>query len=144
MHPKTLGALMARADKLNALMPQAKRLLELRRLLRDALPDNLARYCTVANWRQGKLVIFVQNNAIAAKLKLLRPALSKTLLSGGLEVTAMEIQVQPFESNHKQTEKHAVLTPAAAESLARLASQLVDSELRTTISKLSARKVSGR
>ena len=144
MHPKKLGAILAQADKINALMPQAKRLLELRRLLYDALPENLARYASVANWRQGKLVIFAQNNAIAAKLKLLRPALAKTFLAAGVEVTAMEIQVQPSESQQKSPEKHAVLSQAAAESLAKLASQLVDSELKRSVSALAKRNVSER
>lgn len=143
MHPKKLGAFLAQADRVNSLMPQAQRLLELRRLLCDALPANLASYCSVANWRQGKLVIFAQNNAIAAKLKLLRPGLIESFLAAGVEVTAMDIQVQPSETRQKPPEKRAVLSQAGAESLAKLASQLVDSELRKSVFKLANRKVSG-
>ena len=94
MHAKPLGAILTEAEGINSLMPQAKRLLELRRILSETLPGELPQYCSVANWRRGRLVIFAENNAVAAKLKLLCPALGSHFLKCGVEVTGIDIQVQ--------------------------------------------------
>jgi hypothetical protein len=140
MLTKTLGAILTEADSINSLMPQAKRLLELRHILREALPGELPRYCSVANWRRGRLVIFAENNAVAAKLKLLRPALGDHFQKRGVEVTAIEIQVQPAKASPAPPRKAAKLSAAGAESLAALSSQLSDSELKSLISALANRK----
>jgi hypothetical protein len=140
MHAKTLGAILDEASGTNSLIPQAKRLLELRQLLSEALPAGLARCCSVANWRPGRLVILAENNAIAAKLKLLRPALTDHYLERGIEVTVIDIRVQPAEFTNRKRGKSATLSAAAADSLCRLATQLPDSALKTAVSELAKRK----
>src|SRR4051812_46490480 len=64
MHPHKPDALLSGSDGIPSLMPQARRLLELRQLLVELLPEALARSCTVANYKHGKLVVFAENNAI--------------------------------------------------------------------------------
>jgi len=59
---------------IDTLMPQAQRLLELRTILSGALPPNLRRSCAIANYLQGKVVIFADNSAVAAKAAPTRPA----------------------------------------------------------------------
>lgn len=140
MHAKTLGAILDEANGINSLIPQAKRLLELRQLLSEALPAGLAPYCSVANWRPGRLVILAENSAIAAKLKLLRPTLGDHYLKRGIEVTVIDIRVQPAEFTDRKRRKSATLSAAAADSLSRLAIQLPDSELKTTIAEIAKRK----
>jgi len=140
MHAKTLGAVLDGTSGINSLIPQAKRLLELRHVLSEALPAGLAQYCAVANWRAGRLVIFAENSAIAAKLKLLRPALHDHYLKRGIEVTVIDIRVQPAQPAGPPPGKMAKLSAAAVDSLSRLAAQLPDSELKTTIRELAARK----
>lgn len=140
MHAKTLGAILTEAEGINSLMPQAKRLLELRQILSAALPGELPQYCTVANWRQGRLVIFAQNNAVAAKLTLLRPTLADHFLKCGVEVTAIDIQVQPANPPQARPEKRSELSPSAARSLVGLAIQLPDSGLKSVISSLANKK----
>src|SRR4051812_3588418 len=49
MHPHKPSALLSDSGGIPALMPQARRLLQLRQLLADLLPDAMARACTVAN-----------------------------------------------------------------------------------------------
>ncbi|MBI4293950.1 MAG: DUF721 domain-containing protein [Betaproteobacteria bacterium] len=140
MHAKTLGAILDEANGINSLIPQAKRLLELRQLLSAALPPGLAPYCSVANWRPGRLVILAENNAIAAKLKLLRPTLTHYYLEHGIEATVIDIRVQPGQAAHPRPKKIAALSRAAADSLSKLAVQLPDSELKTAIAELAKRK----
>jgi hypothetical protein len=144
MHSKNLDAYLDQAGGINALMPQAKRLLELRQVLLETLPTPLAELANVANFRQGKVVIFAANSAIAAKLKLLGPGLRDRLVERGLQVTALEIEVQPRQDTIPRPQKAAVLSDVARDALARLASQLPDSQLKSSVSALIDSKVSKR
>ena len=81
-------------DGMYSLMPQAQRLIELRRIAAGALPGNLLRSCSIANYKQGKVVIFAENGAIAAKLAHYRPKLISSFTGRGIEVTAIEVSVQ--------------------------------------------------
>src|SRR6266513_830265 len=87
------------------LMSQARRLIELRGILAAILPESLARCCSIANYKQGKIVIFAANGAIAAKLKLMLPTLSEQLSKRATEVTGLEGCVQPPASDPQVTEK---------------------------------------
>jgi len=125
-------------------MPQASRLLELRRLLSSVLPESLARACTVANYKNGKLVLFAENNAVAAKLRLLSPAIRDRFSDRGVQVTQMDISVQAPEGTQEKPEKTARLSGAAVASLAELASQLPDSPLKQCIALMVKSGVSER
>jgi len=142
MHSKNLSAFLVQAEGINALMPQAKRLLALRQVLRDSLPEPLGKNSTVANYRQGRLVLYAANAAIAAKIKLLRPALVARYASMGLEVTAMDIEVQPAEVAETAPQKAAVLSENARRTLAELVSQLPESELKSAIAAIASQDVS--
>jgi len=143
MHAKNLNQYLAQPDGIDSLMPQATRLIELRHVLLKALPETLADYATVANYRQGKIIIFAANAAVAAKLKLMGPTLLERFTKRGIQVTALNIEVQPGEQPANRYPKKAVLSDAARRALVDLASQLTDSELKTTIASLAVRK-SGR
>jgi hypothetical protein len=120
-------------------MPQAQRLIELRKILAAVLPESLGRYCCIANYKQGKVVVFAANSAVAAKLKLLRPGLSEELSRRATEVTGLEVRVQPLDSESQVIEKSAKMSAEAARALGRLAQQLSDSELKTALSRISER-----
>jgi hypothetical protein len=123
---------------IQSLMPQAQRLLELRRILAGTLPPNLQRSCTIANYMQGKVVIFAENSAVAAKLKLMLPDLRDHFVKRAIEVTGIDIQVQPKEPV-QTVEKSAELSDGALNSLSQLETQLPDSKLKSVISGLLAR-----
>jgi hypothetical protein len=144
MHSKNLGAFLGQADGINSLMPQAKRLLELRQVLLETLPEPLAKHATIANYRQGKLIIYAANAAVAAKLKLLRQILSNRFLERGLQVTAMEIEVQPSQGPQARPEKVAVLTDQARQALTELSKQLTESALKSSIVAMAKGRVSKR
>ena len=142
MISKNLDAYLVQADGINALMPQAKRLLELRQVLLEVLPKPLADVATIANYRQGKIVIFAANSAIAAKLKMLGPTLKDRFVARGLQVTALEIEVQPSQGTARMPPKAAVLTDRARQALAVLASQLTESQLKSTVLTMARHKIS--
>ena len=132
-------AFLNQPDGIAPLMPQARRLIELREIFAAALPESLARCCSIANFKQGKVVIFAANGAIAAKLKLMLPTLSEQLSKRGIEVTGLEVCVQPLASDSQVVEKSAKMSVEAASGLARLCEQLPDSELKITLAKFAAR-----
>jgi hypothetical protein len=136
---RNAGALLDQADGASSLMPKAKRLLELRRILLRSLPPQLAKACSIANATQGKIVLFAENSVIAAKLKLLAPSLRDQFLKAGVEATSVVVHVQAPEFTPATMPKEAVMTEEAARALHELAVQLPDSELKTAIEVLAGR-----
>jgi hypothetical protein len=139
MHPKNPCAFLNQPDGIAPLMPQARRLIELRKILAAMLPESLARSCSIANYKQGKVVIFAANGATAAKLKLMLPTLSEQLSQRGIEVTGLEVCVQPLSSGAQVVEKSAKISQETTLGLARLCEQLPDSELKTALGKFASR-----
>ena len=133
-------AYLTQPDGIASLMPQALRLIELRGILAAALPESLARSCSVANYKQGKIVIFAANSAVAAKLKLLSPALLEELSRRAVEITGLEVRVQPLNSEGQPVEKSAKMSAEAVQGLGRLFEQLPDSELKTVLGRIAGRE----
>jgi hypothetical protein len=136
MHMKNPCAFLNQADGIAPLMPQAKRLIELREFLASLLPDSLARHCSVANYKQGRVIVFASNGATAAKLKLMLPALTEQISGRATEVTGLEVVVQAQESGAQPYEKSAKMSAGATQELVRLSEQLPDSELKTAVSRI--------
>ncbi len=136
MHMKKPSAFLNQADSIAALMPQAERLIELREILSSLLPESLARRCSVANYRQGRVVIFASNGATAAKLKLMLPSLLERLSGRAMEVTGLEVVVQALESERQAVEKTEKMSAVAASELTRLSEQLPDSELKSALARI--------
>jgi hypothetical protein len=124
------------ADAISALMPQAERLNELREILASLLPESLARHCSVANFKEGRVVVFAANGATAAKLKLMLPSLLEQLSRRVTEVTGMEVAVQVPVSAPQTTDKYAKMSSDAVSELARLCEQLPDSELKSALARI--------
>ena len=142
MQPKSLNSFLE--DGISSLLPQTQRLLEIRQVFAKILPANLRRSSAIANFKQGKIVLFAANSAVAAKLKLLAPALQDDLVKSGYQVTAMEVQVQPSSPPEKPREKRATLSLEAGRHLADLSNQLPDSKLKKIVSSMADRSRSGR
>src|SRR5215472_462365 len=136
MHMKNPCAYLDQTEGVSSLMPQAERLLELRKILASLLPDSLARRCSVANYKQGRVVIFAANGAIAAKLKLMLPSLLEQLSGRASQVTGLDVVVQARESEAQVTDKSAKITESATLALTALSEQLPDSELKTALSRI--------
>lgn len=143
MHSKNLRAYLDSAAGIAALLPQAERLIELRRIYRSIVPQQLSRSSSIVNYKQEIVVIFAENNAIAAKIKLLSPRLVNDFVKRGLQVTGIRLEVQPGQTPRVEAlPKHARLSPAGAASLDALARRLPDSKLRQALADLAARGAS--
>ena len=129
-------AFLNQADGIAALMSQTERLIRLREILASLLPESLGRRCTVANYKQGRVLIFASNSATAAKLKLMLPSLSEQFSRRAMEVTGLEVVVQAPESENQVFEKTAKISSTAASGLAELCEQLPDSELKSALLRI--------
>src|ERR1019366_7926227 len=118
MHSKNLRAYLDSAAGIAALLPQAERLIELRRIYSELVPQQLLRCSSIVNYKQENVVIFAENNAIAAKLKLLSPQLLNGFSKRGVQITGIRLQVQPRQESRKTLPpKQAKLSAAGVESL---------------------------
>ena len=141
MHSKNLRAYLDSAAGIAALLPQAERLIELRRIYSELVPQQLLQCSSIVNYKQENVVIFAENNAIAAKLKLLSPRLVNDFSKRGVQVTGIRLQVQPRQEPRKeQIRKQAKLSLAGAESLEALAKRLPDSRLKQAVTEMVERK----
>jgi hypothetical protein len=119
---------------------QAALLLRLRECASLVVPETLWRSASIANVKQGKVVIFAENNAMAAKLRLYEPRLIDLWARQGIQVSAVKIEVQPGGRRAGGQTKHARLTPAAGAALDALAAGLpAESTLRETVRTLARR-----
>ena len=140
MHSKDLRAYLDTANGISGLLPQVERLIEIRRIYSRLVPQQLLRSSAIVNYKQQKLVIFAENNAVAAKLRLLSPRLVDDFSKSGVEVTGIRLEVQPRDANPAVTAaKTARLSPAGAHRLSELARQLPDSRLKQALADLSTR-----
>ena len=140
MHSKNLRAYLGSAAGIAGLLPQAERLIELRRIYSKLLPQQLLRASYIVNYRQQTVVIFAENSSVAAKLRLLSPRLVKDFSKFGTEVTGIRVEVQPKQGPVREmVPKRAQLSPAGAERLEALAKQLPDSKLKQALAAMAAR-----
>lgn len=135
-----IGEFLDRDDGARRVATQAALLLRLRECASLVVPEALLRSASIANYKQGKVVIFAENNAIAAKLRLFEPRLIDLWARQGLQVSALRVEVQPSRGGSVGRIKQARLTPAAERALGALASGLPDeSPLQKAIAGLVRR-----
>jgi hypothetical protein len=139
MQAKRIGDYLDRGDGTSRLVPQAALLLAIRQHLSEVLPTNLRRSSSIANYKQGVVVVIAGNNAVAAKLRHYGPKIIETLGKRGLKATGIRVEVQGEDSFAPQvSEKKALfLSPRAADALARLGRRLPDSRLKQAIDALA-------
>jgi hypothetical protein len=141
MHSKDLRSYLDSVAGIAALLPQAERLIELRRIYSEIVPQQLLQSSSIVNLKQEKVVIFAENNAIAAKLRLLSPRLVNDFSKRGVQVTGIRLEVQPHQGPRKAlSSKQAKLSAAGAESLEALAKRLPDSRLKQAVTEMVERK----
>ena len=140
MHSKNLRAYLSSAAGIAGLLPQAERLIELRRIYTKLVPQQLLRSSSIVNYARQNVIIFADNNAVAAKLRLLSPRLVNDFSKFGAEVTGIRVEVQPRPHPLEAiVPKRAKLSRAGAESLEALAGQLPDSKLKQALTEMAAR-----
>ena len=138
-----LGEFLLHSDEINSLISHANFLLELRKIVVQVLPVEIAQNCSIANYKDGRLIIFADNNAVAAKLRLLAVGLPRKL-SGllpqtGRQVTAVVIEVQPRASLKTGSKKSVTLSPQGAQEILELSTQVVYIKLKRLLESLASK-----
>jgi hypothetical protein len=139
-----IGNFLDAQDGVPRVSAQAALLLRLRESASRVVPEALLRSASIANYKQGKVVVFADNNATAAKLRLFEPRLIELWGRQGLEISALRVEVQPVRASPASRFEHARLTPHAGRALDELASVLPDeSPLRKAVAGLARRAGNG-
>ena len=93
-----IDRLLTEGGELQPLLARTREIRAFAGLVDGFLPPDLARQVRVANVRDGELVLLAANAAVAAKLRLLAPSLSRYLLSQRRQVNSVSVRVQPTMS----------------------------------------------
>lgn len=113
----------------------------------QVLPENLRPYCIVGGFNDGILTVFVSQNAIAAKIKLISASLLIQLKNQleiptenrTLEVTAIRVKVQVISVNKPQKIKqNRHLSKQSAMQLKHLAQTMQGSDLAESLQRLAS------
>lgn len=129
-----------------ALKPLMRRLSELsviQGLYDQIVPRSQAKLGRVGSFQNGTLIIVTENGAAAAKLKQVLPEIAQQLsqrLNQVLDVR-VSVQVDLFagQAEPKRRQK-PLMTPAAIQSLSKLADDLKPSPLKEEVSLLVTRQ----
>ncbi len=103
------------------------------------LPANMAQLSHASNIKNKQITVFADNNAVAAKIKLLIPSLLIKLEKQGCEVTSICLKVQVKSTPTPKQKTLKKLSPVAASNLKRLADKLVGTTLGDALDRLAAK-----
>jgi len=128
----------------SGLLPTAERLMHLQQDLNPLLPPGTADACIVHVSGDDTLILTAASAALAGKLRQLVPSLIAGLTSRGWKVNAIQLRVQPLNSNLKTVtygdsrvlSKRAKLSSPALDSWAELAGSLDPSPLQDAVVSL--------
>lgn len=84
---------LGRGDALSRLQAHAGRLLRLQRQLSELLPDYMASACKVANLKEDELVILVDSQGLAVKLRQAVPSLLVDFARIGVLLRDIKVKV---------------------------------------------------
>lgn len=133
-----LGELLSNDPAGSAFVAKAQRLGALQEILHRQLPPELALACRVVNIRGEAVVVHVANNAIAAKLTVLRPRLLRGFITVFADVREVRVEVQTrvaATGGVSPTIRHRVAPPS--EAFSALAEKLPPSALRDAVARLA-------
>jgi hypothetical protein len=144
MRSKPLSSLLSADAQLSALTDKAMQLARMQQVLVREAPAGIAgiaRMCTVANFRNGTVVIHAANNAVAAKMRLVLPRLLAVFQEMRVDVKAVRIELQiPETPTIGSGQPRAnVLSTRAGDHLDQLAERLPASPLRSVVHALAQR-----
>jgi len=102
----------------------------------EIAPDGLAKHSHISSIKNKQITVYANNNAVAAKIKLLIPSLLIQLENQGYEVTAIRIKVQAKSSPLPAPKSTKSLSSEAVSQLQKLESQLSGTTLGDSLNKL--------
>jgi hypothetical protein len=136
-----LDRILSADPELQPVLEKARDIRALGGLVDGFLPADLACQVRVANFREGTLVVIADNPAVAAKLRLLVPSLSRFLVNQRLQVNSVSLRVQPNSAQNAVAarQKTAHLSTHTIESLRHLQERMEASPAREALARLLRR-----
>ncbi|MGE5640320.1 MAG: DciA family protein [Clostridia bacterium] len=142
--PSKIDRILSADAELQPLLSKARELRALAGLVDGFFPPDLARQVRVGNFREGELVLGAANPAVAAKIKLLAPSLSRFLGERRWHVTSVLVRVQPTLTREPKPlaalQKNAKFSTSGLAALRSLYDTLGDSPARRALGELLARQ----
>ena len=102
----------------------------------EIAPDGLAKHSHISSIKNQQFTVYANNNAVAAKIKLLIPSLLIQLKKQGYEVTAIRIKVQAKSKPQVTPKSTKSLSEEAVNQLQKLELQLSGTTLGESLSRL--------
>lgn len=124
-------------DDAQGIVAEVRRLAALDRACREALPPTLGSQASVGSYLDGRLKIYATTGAVAAKLRQIAPRIAAGLRARGVEVTAIDVQVQAgIGKSAVREEPPRTLPETAVAGLEALRRSMPPSPLRDAIAHL--------
>jgi len=141
LQPTKLDRILAAEGDLQPVLAKTRELRALSGLVQNFLTTELRAQTRVANFKDGKLALLAANSAVAAKLRLLAPALARFLQERRMQVSLVSVRVQPIESLKKACgpQKSVHFSTPALERLRELYERLPASPARDALARMLRR-----
>lgn len=126
-------------NQLSRLVKLAKQNLALDGVLKKLLPSPISNQCKAINIRDDKtLVIFANNNIVAARLSLLANCLPEQLAKLGFDITSIKINILPKTAPQKQYQEPMLVDKKITDQLIKTAQTQSDHALSKALKKLAS------
>jgi hypothetical protein len=139
-HPARPPAVLLReARPLKALLSQAQRLSQIKKLLDTQLQPAAREHCHVAAWREGSLLLVVTDGHWATRLRYQQRRLQQGLqaMPEFADLTRILFKVQPSVGPRRALGPSLNLSDTAADSLEAAAEGVTDPNLRAALERLA-------
>ncbi len=130
---------LSATPNLQVLLQQAQKLLVLQKIWDEVAPKPLSTASRVGAVRQQTLIVYANNGAVAGKLRQLVPSLLEKIQKRGVEITAIQVDVQVGTSPPGKKPKDLTVSHNALNSLEKLEQSLADSPLKNALHALIQR-----
>jgi hypothetical protein len=134
-----IDRLLRQVPELRDINSQVLLLFSVQRALVEALPASLAEATSAASLTDGKLMLFANNGAVAAKLRQMTPRILVFLRTQKLQITGIQVQVQVKTTHNPLPRKQISLSGSAAKSISELSARMKPSALKQALDRLSAK-----
>lgn len=121
----------------SALKAHSQEALAAQALWLSIAPKSLVPFCHASTIKNQQLSVNADNNAVAAKIKLLLPSLLIQLEKQGCEVTAIRVKVQVKSTQQVKTKAIKRLSKTAANKIQHLAEKLDGTPLGDALARLA-------
>ena len=141
LRPRKLDRILSDEGELQPLLTKAHELRVLSGLVHRFLSADVAAEARVVNFKDSQLVLAAANSSVAAKLKLLAPALARFLTERRWQVNSVSVRVQPSASRAPAAGRASVqLSTSALQALQDLHSAMRPSPARDALGRLLRRR----